>query len=279
MRPLGRLYNAGTLFNSMGTGGRGLRTLGRFAIVLVTHGGGRYRDALGIRSVIAAGALIVVFPEVPHVYGPERGGSWDEIYLTFDGPFFEEWRTAGWLNPQFPVHRVEKWNDEYAALLNFCQRPRPLSEPEHLEQLAAFMSIMARLVPWPAQDERQPHWLAVARGALEANLGSPLSGKDAAEAAGMSYGAFRKAFAQATGQSPGQYRMAMRVAAARTLLRTTQLTNAAIAQGLGFTDEFHFSKRFAALQGEPPRSYRRRMQQQAEVELRPEGIEPPTKGL
>lgn len=76
-----------------------MRVLGSYALVYVVGGGGEYSDARGTRRQVSEGDLIWVFPDIPHAYGPARGGRWDEIYLVFDGPVFDLWRQRGLLDP------------------------------------------------------------------------------------------------------------------------------------------------------------------------------------
>jgi AraC-like DNA-binding protein len=78
-----------------------------------------------------------------------------------------------------------------------------------------------------------------------------------AELAGLSAGYFLRAFRRAYGVPPMVYQGRLRVAAARTLLRSTDLGCKEIADRLGYSDEFHFSKSFRRAAGCPPGQYRR----------------------
>ena len=56
----------------------------------------------------------------------------------------------------------------------------------------------------------------------------------------------------------GRYRAGRRIETACDLLQYTTMTGAQIAERLGFSDEYHFSKRFKELRGKSPRQFRRR---------------------
>src|SRR5580658_6807016 len=103
--PLGSIRMAGYIRDS--TGLSGMRILDAYALVLILAGGGWFEDANTPRRHVSAGDLIVVFPDLPHRYGPGQDQNWSEIYITFFGPAFDLWRDEGLLRPQQPVRRLE----------------------------------------------------------------------------------------------------------------------------------------------------------------------------
>ncbi|HRI83645.1 MAG TPA: AraC family ligand binding domain-containing protein, partial [Opitutaceae bacterium] len=92
---MGGITLAGQLQASAGIGHGNMRVLGSYAAVYLLAGGGEFGDASGLRREVRAGDLLLLFPEVPHFYGPRPGGRWDEIYFVFHGPVFDQWRQAG----------------------------------------------------------------------------------------------------------------------------------------------------------------------------------------
>jgi transcriptional regulator GlxA family with amidase domain len=79
-----------------------------------------------------------------------------------------------------------------------------------------------------------------------------------AKIAALSIGHFNRAFRQSTGQSPHRYVLERRIAAATDLLCRTTQTLADIALDVGFADQSHFSRTYAAITGETPSQCRRR---------------------
>lgn len=73
-----------------------------------------------------------------------------------------------------------------------------------------------------------------------------------AESVGLSRSAFFTAFRDATGLAPYQWHLRRRIDQARHLMRTTNLPLAEIALRCGFSDQSHFSRVFARIEGEPP---------------------------
>jgi AraC-like DNA-binding protein len=241
-----------------------LRVYGAYAVMAVLRGAGEYRDGEGRREPLAAGDVVLVFPEHAHWYGTPRGHTWDELHLTFDGPAFDLWRRAGLLDPSRPVHRApEGWTDTLRAFIHDAARGGPL--PRRLRAIADFQALLAALLLHDG-DERSEEigeatasdWEARARGLLEVDVGRALDLTVVAAQVGLSYETFRKRFQKAVGVSPAHYRMLRRIEAAKELLRySPQMTNRQVAETLGFADEYHFSKRFTQIAGVTPRTFRR----------------------
>lgn len=264
--PLGRFRLAGAMWDGPGVEPRRpLRVYGDYALVCLTGGAGLYEDANGMSLRLAAGAVVAVFPELGHWYGPRRRGqAWDEVYLTFGGPAFDLWRAAGLLDPRRPVcpETPHGWSERFRALI--AELARPASAAERVRQVAVLQTLVADLLPdgAPVMPEGQPGgggpaWLMQARGLLEDGLARPADLPAIAAAVGMSYETFRKRFQKEAGISPARYRLVKRIEAAQRLLAyAPQMTNRQVAAAFGFSDEFHFSRRFREVAGVPPREFR-----------------------
>ena len=253
--PLGRVQVAGYIQNTWRRCTWPMRLLGIYAIVYVTDGTGRFRDALGHDQEILPGDLIVLFPDVAHSYGPKPGGHWSEVYAHFDGPAFELWRQAGVLDPAMPVHRmlpVERWQGELEAVLKNGQANTEAGQMIMASRLLALLTQMLTA----NGSGGQPQWLQTACALLKADFNQPCPLENIAQAAGLTYHTFRRLFEQATGLAPAQYRFARRMEAAFSLLLMTQLPLRDIAERLNFNDESHFSNRFQWYTGVRPSRYR-----------------------
>ncbi|MCW1884875.1 AraC family transcriptional regulator [Luteolibacter flavescens] len=253
--PLGQRVYGGHLAGIGGTGFNHFRTYGMYAMVLLLgETKGRFRDNRGTDRRLSAGDLIFVFPEVPHQYGPEKGDHWEEVFVAFDGPAFDAWRSHG-LNVALPVWRLDplaEWSERFFRVLKPTVRPVDASH-----RVAEIHGMIADALASRPHDDSTPAWLeqachALARGAGAADI------RDIATQVGLDYDSFRKAFKAATGEPPQKYRSRMRVARAALTLQRTDLKIDAIATSLGYYDAFHFSKAFRAHHGCSPSDYRRR---------------------
>jgi len=227
-----------------------------YAVVLVFSGSGRYRDPSGRDRPVEPGDAIVVRPGRPHWYGP-TGASWGELFVVFEGPFFDLLFESGVSGADEPVRRlqpIEAWMGRVEDLLG----PAPAEDPVGaIADLLEFARLLTAMLAGGGPDrvvERDP--IALARRLLASDLGAKLDLASVAARCGLGYETFRRRFAREVGVSPGRYRDERRIEAAADLLASTRLPHRVIASTLGFADEYHFSKRFRALTGEPPRAVR-----------------------
>ncbi|MEQ7128781.1 helix-turn-helix transcriptional regulator [Actinopolymorpha sp. B11F2] len=85
---------------------------------------------------------------------------------------------------------------------------------------------------------------------------TPLALTEMAAAAGISTGHLSRLFRAEYGIGPVAAIELVRLARSATLLQRSNLTVGAVASACGFANPFHFSRRFRAVYGVPPRTYR-----------------------
>jgi AraC-like DNA-binding protein len=260
--PMGIILLAGVHLFGHGVNQTGkLRNYPGGALVLVTRGEGIYKDAFGKRTPIKRGDAILVFPGVPHWYGPQKNQIFDETYVAFEGPLFDQWFSTGILNPTQPLrHLGEKIDDSASWLLLWIEKYAETKEPsKQIRMLTGLISFFAEiacqeLAPQKSSDE----WLNRAKAELTYDLKEELDLKTISERMNMGYEAFRKRFHSQSGISPLRFRNEKRIEAAKSLLQyAPQTSNRELAEALGFSDEFHFSKRFRNYAGLSPNEYRK----------------------
>jgi AraC-like DNA-binding protein len=261
---LGRITEAGLIRNSQGP--KEWRTLGHYALVYSLSGRARYRDRNGIDQDIDPGNVILLFPDLPHAYGPRPGQSWSEFYLIFDGPVFDLWQAKGTLNPRAPIHHAHPVDVWLRRLEQVVQRARKPGLTLPLLEVCRLQDVLAEIVTGGAAAARgQGPLPEIARACalLASDVDQSVDLADLAREMGMSYETFRKKFVQVVGVPPARYRSARLLERACELIRHGHMTDKEIALELGFCDEFHFSRRFKQIIGVPPRSYRRKMSRTA----------------
>lgn len=257
--PVGHLSSAGYVASAERDSFRTMRVFGNYALVYLITGEGTYSDARGLTQEVTAGDAIIVFPEIAHRYGPGRGQTWNEIYAVFKGPLFDLWRERGILDDRRPVIHADPQRD-WLGLLEEVLGAEPPHATTPMHQLLQFTDVFTALVQSATsggKDHKEDHWLRYAKELLNANLEHEVTAATVARQVGLSHENFRKRFAKETGMAPAHYRTQQRIAAARELLLRPNFTLRAIADSLGFSDEFHFSRRFKEITGQTPREFRK----------------------
>lgn len=236
-----------------------LRRLGHYALVAITAGCGTFEDALGHRLEVGAGDLLVLFPDVPHRYGPKPGTTWSEVYAVFDGPVFGLWRQLGLLDPDRPIRRAGSSPEWAGRLLALVDGAAKVTAAGRLRAATRLEELLADVLALPASDLDDPvgsdAWLARALDLLACDDGDdPLPLADVARRLGLSPDAFRRRFRQLTGVTPFAWRQSRRIQHAGELL-AAGLSGRQVARQLGFCDEFYFSRRFRQIMGTSPRQF------------------------
>jgi len=122
--------------------------------------------------------------------------------------------------------------------------------------------ILFTLVRSQLGDERTstPDALEALRQLLENDLGEHRPVAELARTVGLSNTHLTRSFTRRFGLPPVQYRRRWSMQQAATLIRSTTLPLAAIAERLGYADAAYFSRVFSAVHGMAPQRYRTRNQ-------------------
>jgi AraC-like DNA-binding protein len=200
------------------------------AIVIVCVDGYGLCDADGRTTVVGPGHAIVLPPGRPHVYIADPERPW----------------TIWWL------HAAGTTIDD--AIASF-ERDETL--PSLISAAGAGWSLLAQLAadvvaggPQRTEPVRQ------AQDYLRRNFAKPLSVAELARTAGLSPSHFSALFRAATGGGVVEYTKRLRMARARELLITSSRGVADIAEAVGYTDAFYFSRQFRTVHGCTPTAYR-----------------------
>jgi AraC family transcriptional regulator len=91
---------------------------------------------------------------------------------------------------------------------------------------------------------------------IQRELGGDLSVPRLAGLVGLSSAGFTRAFIRHFGEGPARWILRRKIARARELMAQEALPSRALAERLGFVDEFHFAKTFRRVVGRTPKAYR-----------------------
>lgn len=253
---------AGLLHDAPAIDPRAMRVLGSYALVLLLSGRAVYRDARGAPHELVPGDAVLVFPDVPHAYGPAGREGWSQVYFVFAGAQFDLWRQQGWLRPDHPVLKVGAapyWREQLRQVLEGDPQGR---RGGRMRALGRFSAVLAEMLAADAEaraPDRDP-WFQRSLLLLGHRTSQGwLTPHAVAREVGLTYETFRKRFVQLGDESPGQYQRRRRLDWARAAIYQGDRSMKQIADELGFCDVFHFSKAFKQVVGSTPTEYRRRV--------------------
>lgn len=263
--PAGRVSVVGTIKDKTTITARTTKSFPSYALVMVHEGRGTFEsgDALAVER----GDLLLLFPGVPHSYGPAPGKQWDESYIVFTGELFDALRNGDVISSDCPVirHLDDRWQERFLGLVRLAGAAMEANAtaakvetpaPVYLCMLASFIAEAATAHPVPHVKPADAAWLDKAYTVLDGERPMSQSLADVAGRLSTSYGSFVKRFTRLAGTAPGQARNRMVMEHACTLLREGELTVGQIADHLGFADTSYFCRRFRTLVGYTPTEFR-----------------------
>jgi AraC-like DNA-binding protein len=238
-----------------------------FHIVLYTGGGGFLRIADQLQRV-EDGVLVVIPPAVPHAFTPPGGHvayhaltfalmagdqcldmNIDSLLAHYTGSPVS---LAALTRPDATTFALLRRRME--LLVNALQS-QPIDWLQHQQHMIALFALLGNVGTTSAP---APGLVDQAQALLDARFADPsLSLQSLAHELHTTPENLCRQFRQKTGGSPIQYRNRLRTQAACALLRNTNLPCKAIADRLGYSDLYTFSKAYRRTVGHSPVQERR----------------------
>jgi AraC-like DNA-binding protein len=189
--------------------------------------------------------------------GWEYGEALVHRYITFDGPISARWAAEGLLfkAPQL-AEDVEESCNLFDKLLGLAARTDRWGKPRAVNALE---DILLRLAEARTQSIERPTWVSQVLADLETGPYAP----DYAALASrynMSLTTMRERFRSVTGNTLHGYLLQLRLSRARTMLAETDMPMKRIADELGYSDIYYFSRQFHQIVGISPSAFRRSRQ-------------------
>jgi AraC-like DNA-binding protein len=235
-------------------------TLQDYQLLYVHQGQGTF-EAAGIkRKKLSRSSLFLLFPGVWHRYRPELSTGWIESWIELNGPYLDQLRSVGIIDPKNPVHQIEA-TDQVETLFEMAHRWARAKSPGFSVRigLLAVQILTLLRTGFPrhqAVPRRIERLISESQALLAQNLEKTVSAEQIARRLGVGYSYFRREFKSQTGFSPKQYRIEIRHRRARDLLRSTSLTIKEISEQLSYHSPYHLSVDFSRRTGLSPTKWR-----------------------
>ncbi len=182
--------------------------------------------------------------------------------MVFEGPIFSTLRDCSLLSADQPISRLQSTSQTFERLKRIFEQLGPGVERHATQAVGEFLALLFEILTHPdtASSTAEDDTIRAAMGLLAApHHGQWLSADEVAARVGMAYETFRKRFKRSIGLPPARYQMQKKIERACASLYQGPSSLKQLAADLGFFDEFHFSKAFRQVVGQPPSTYRRRL--------------------
>ena len=238
------------------------RVINEYLVVYVTRGSGHFESASCSRTKIEAGMMFMVFPGEWHTFAPDPSTGWDDHWIGFNGSFMDDKIRAGFFTFKNCVFRTgvdENITNTFLEILDIVAE-----EKKGFQQIAASltMSLIGRIyykdLNHTSDDSYIMRIINQAKVIMKEDLTGDMDLESLAKILNVSYSLFRREFKNKCGISPGQYRQQLKLAKAKELLYTTNMSIAEISSRLNFECIGQFSTFFKKKVGIPPLEYRKR---------------------
>jgi AraC-like DNA-binding protein len=209
---------------------------------------------------LGAGQAFLLFPGVWHRYRPLKEIGWTEHFIGFNGEYVDQLMRREF-SPAKAVLNLGV-SDELLCLMQSVD-DMANDEPIGCRHIMAArtLEVLARILRLAAVFSEELHQANVkieqARYELLRHAGENMDLFELAHGLGMSYSNFRNLFKREIGMSPRQYERGVLINKAKEILCFTDQGVGKIAEQLGFSSVYHFSRFFKNSTGLPPSEWRK----------------------
>ena len=239
----------------------GRRVLNEYQLYYITRGSGYFESASCSRTRIEPGMMFMLFPGEWHSFAPDPDSGWDDHWIGFNGAFMDDKIRSGFFTFRNCVFRVgvdERITATFHEILEIAT-----DENKGYQQAIASLaiSLIGRIhyedINHTYGETYIDRIINQAKTVMKEDMTNNEPLEDIANTLGVSYSLFRREFRKRCGISPGQYRLELRLAKAKELLLTTNLSVAEISSRLHFECIGQFSTFFKKKSGSSPLEFRK----------------------
>ncbi len=227
-------------------------------IVIVCTEGAGWCDLDGKPYDIRAGEVLVIPARMPHRYYADARRPWSIWWLHVTGDDVADLLTATGITPTTPTMSLSDPVAVTQLIELICDALAVDETAASLIAAAGAAWHLLALLAGQGRHEGRGSPIALVQAHLRLHLAAPVSVPELAAMAGFSPSHFSARFRAVTGFSVVEYVKRLRMARARQLLITTELSVSEVASDVGYDDPFYFSRQFSAVTGLSPRLYRQR---------------------
>jgi len=235
-------------------------TFDEYIVIYCLDGRGWYR-AIGQSWTVEKGQVLFVQRDIPHSYGSDGADPWSIQWAHFRGDLAQFYLELINITAEKPVCTIGVQPNISALFTEALNVMESGYSIYHLAKISSLiqqsLSQMAFLTAYsPPVGSVGLHVGNVIEYML-AHVTQRCTLDDFAAQACLSRSYFSRQFRDKTGYAPVDYFIRLKIQRACELLETTQMTVGEISRGLGYEDQYYFSRIFKKIEGVHPTRYRR----------------------
>lgn len=204
----------------------------------------------GVETPVTPGTICLLWPSIPHSYGPDPDMGWEIWWVAFDGDYGQRLVETAGLSA-LDVIRDIGVQDE---LVGSFKRLVGAIQGVHTHYSAAVTISMIDVLEKVIRFSNAPH--SADRRFLDRIDYQVVDLAECAARFGYCKSHFIRVFHDITGVTPWHYVLHLKVSKAKELLSNTDQTIRQVAAEVGFEDPNYFSRVFRQVTGVSPSSFR-----------------------
>lgn len=206
---------------------------------------------------LCAGDLFCLFPHVTQEYYTLKDQPMQSVWIALDGRQIGQLMAGAGLTPEAPyaarrlTPALDAWLDRF-----FEEQRAGGGQMSGLSRLSYFYRLFDILTGQYTNEHAAPaavhSWLLRSRAYMQMHFSEGVTAEQTAAYVGVNRTFFSKKFVEYYGITPGKYLKKLKTDEAQRLLSETDYSIAEIAQMVGYSDLYAFSKEYKKTCGKPP---------------------------
>lgn len=228
-----------------------------YSCSILLNGKGTFTDSSGASYPLTPNSIFQFFPGKKSSINIDKNSKWSEFNIKIGKSVFDSLASLNLLNIDTPVFQINLKPYLTQWFLELLSQLKETENPELPEVLFVIQKLLVNLHREDIRryDSDTDAIIAGAKQMLFYRYDENISLDEIASSFHISYEKFRKIFKQKVGLSPIQYRLQTKFHLAERLL-SEGFSIKMVAEEVGYTDPFTFSRQFTKYKGAPPSSFK-----------------------